>query len=313
MYSMSAFSDLWTSVDGMLVLTSVSTPPLGLLGQHSVFHIPGWRICACCWDSSPGCSRCRFFAFWGTVEVQVSFVAPILHSSMVRSVWWLVALLCPSPAIRRGSEPQSDALFGPFRGWGPGAVPPWLWPTRPTPQWSKDNCTAMLLIRRQPIFYLCQVGCVIRFWQLGFLLRVASSPRITALSSWRVHPTQVCVLRFCRIDSLSFRTYEHHLPDCYDLRQGVALFRLQSCWESQFLLFHLICCWGLAIWHIARYDLIHFCSRWDLFILLRLLYRWVMLISPLQWGSGALQHPYTPAAMRRHCIGLAMDRLCTDR
>ena len=30
MYSVSVFSDLWTSVDGMLVLTSVSTPPLGL-------------------------------------------------------------------------------------------------------------------------------------------------------------------------------------------------------------------------------------------------------------------------------------------
>ena len=30
MYSMSTFSDLWISVDGMLVLTNVHTPPLGL-------------------------------------------------------------------------------------------------------------------------------------------------------------------------------------------------------------------------------------------------------------------------------------------
>ena len=35
MYSMSAFSDLWTSVDGMLVLTSVSTPPLGLSARST--------------------------------------------------------------------------------------------------------------------------------------------------------------------------------------------------------------------------------------------------------------------------------------
>ena len=35
MYSVSAFSDLWTSVDGMLVLTSVSTPPLGLSAQST--------------------------------------------------------------------------------------------------------------------------------------------------------------------------------------------------------------------------------------------------------------------------------------
>ena len=35
MYSVSAFSDLWTSVDGMLVLTSVSTPPLGLSARST--------------------------------------------------------------------------------------------------------------------------------------------------------------------------------------------------------------------------------------------------------------------------------------
>ena len=49
------------------------------------------------------------------------------------------------------------------------------------------------------------------------------------------------------------------------------------------------------------------------FVLLRLLYHWVMLISPLQFGSGALRHPQTPAATRRYCIGLAVDRLCTGR
>ena len=128
-------------------------------------------------------------------------------------------------------------------------------------QRSKDNCMAMLsLIRRQLIFYPCQVGCVIRFRRLRFLLRVASSPRIAALPSWQVHPTWVCVLRFHRIDGLSFRICEHHLPDCYDLQQGISLFRLHNCWELQVLLFHLIC-------------------------------RWVMLVSPLQFGSGALRHP----------------------
>ena len=35
MYSVSAFSDLWTSVDGMLVLTSVSNPPFGLSARST--------------------------------------------------------------------------------------------------------------------------------------------------------------------------------------------------------------------------------------------------------------------------------------
>ena len=35
MHSMSTSSDLWTSVDGMLVLTSVSTPPVGLCGRSA--------------------------------------------------------------------------------------------------------------------------------------------------------------------------------------------------------------------------------------------------------------------------------------
>ena len=34
-YSISVSSDLWTSVDGMLVLTSVNTPPLGLSAQST--------------------------------------------------------------------------------------------------------------------------------------------------------------------------------------------------------------------------------------------------------------------------------------
>ena len=107
----------------------------------------------------------------------------------MRSVWWPVALLCPPPAIRRGSEPQSVALVGPFWGWGPGAVPPWLRPTRTIPQRSKDNCTAMLsLIRTQPIFYPCQVGCVFRFRRLRFLLRVISSPRIAAFTELTSQP-----------------------------------------------------------------------------------------------------------------------------
>ena len=117
-----------------------------------------------------------------------------------------------------------------------------------TLQRSKDNCTAMLsLIRRQPIFYLRNVGCVIRFRRLRFLLRVASFPRIAVLPSWRVHPTRVCVLRFHHTDGLSFRNCEHHLPDCYDLHQGVFLFRLHNCWELQVLLFHLICRCGWPI------------------------------------------------------------------
>ena len=94
-----------------------------------------------------------------------------------------------------------------------------------------------------------QVGCVIRFWQLRFLPRVASSRRIAALPSWRVHSTRVCVLRFHRIDGLSFRTCEHHLPDCYDLQQGVSLFRLHNCWELQALLFHLI--WRLGLGYLT--------------------------------------------------------------
>ena len=250
MYSVSAFSDLWTSVDGMLVLTSVSTPPLGLSARSTrcisyprmenlcvLLRWVSWMqqtsiFCTLrnCWSSSFFCRT------------------PSAFQCTMRSVWWPVALLCPPPAIRRGSEPQSVALVGPLWGWGPGAVPPWLRPTRTTPQRSKDNCTAMLsLIRRQPIFYPRQVGCVIRFRRLRFLLRVASSPRIAALPSWRVHPTRVCILRFHRIDGLSFRTCEHHLPDCYDLQQGVSLFRLHNCWELQVLLFHLICRWGWAI------------------------------------------------------------------
>ena len=187
----------------MLVLTSVSPPPLGLYARSTrcisyprtenlcvLLRWVSWMqqtsmFCALrnCWSSSFFCRT------------------PSAFQCTMRSVWWPVALLCPPPAIRRESEPQSVALVGPFWGWGRGAIPPWLRPTRTTPQRSRDNCTAMLsLIRRQPIFYLRQVGCVIQFRQLRFLLRMASSPRKAALPSWRVHPTRVCVLRFHRID-----------------------------------------------------------------------------------------------------------------
>ena len=103
---------------------------------------------------------------------------PSAFQCTMLSVWWPVALLCPPPAIRKGSEPQSVALVGPFWGWGPGAVPPWLRPTRTTPQRSKDNCTTMLsLIRRQPIFYPRQVGCVIRFRRLRFFTQGGLLPK----------------------------------------------------------------------------------------------------------------------------------------
>ena len=175
----------------MLVLTSVSTSPLGLSARSTrcilypqmenlcmLLRWVSWMqqtiFCALrnCWSSS-------FFRR-----------TPSAFQCTIRSVWLPVALLCLPPGIRRGSEPQSVALVGPFWGWGPRAVPPWLRSTR-TPQRSKDNCTAMLsLIWGQPIFYPRQVRCVIWFRRLRFLLRVASSPRIAALPSWRVHPTR---------------------------------------------------------------------------------------------------------------------------
>ena len=255
------------------VLTSVSTPPLGLSARSTrCIHIPGWRICACCWDGSPGCSRRRFSCVLMNCWSLGFFCHnPSTFQCTMRNVWWPIALSCnPSPpslpfppTIRRGPEPQSVALDGPFWGWGPGAVPPWLRPTRLIPQRPKDNSTAILsLLRRQPISYPRQVGCVILLRRLKLLLRVASSPRIAVLPSWRVHPTGVCDLRFHRIDGLSFRTCERHLPDCYDLQQDVALFRLHNCWESQVLAL-LICRWGWTIWPVARYDFIRFHSRWN--------------------------------------------------
>ena len=48
------------------------------------------------------------------------------------------------------------------------------------------SCTGvdlLLLTRRQPVFYLRQVGCVVRFWRFKFLLRVVPFPRIAALPS----------------------------------------------------------------------------------------------------------------------------------
>ena len=138
---MSAFSDFWASVDGMLVLTSVSTPPLGLSARSTqcisyprmenlcvLLRWVSWMEQTSVFCVSRNCWSSSFFCR-----------TPSAFQCTMRSVWWPVALLCPPPAIRRGSEPQSVALVGPFWGWGPGAVPPWLRPTRTTPQRSKDN------------------------------------------------------------------------------------------------------------------------------------------------------------------------------
>ena len=73
MYSMPAFSDLWTSVDGMLVLTSVSTPPLGLsaLSARRILYSRMENLCVVLrWVY--GCSRRQCFAFGGSTGVQVS-------------------------------------------------------------------------------------------------------------------------------------------------------------------------------------------------------------------------------------------------
>ena len=48
-------------------------------------------------------------------------------------------------------------------------------------------------------------------------------------------------------------------------------------------------------------------------VLIRLLHRWVIQIRPCRFSVWALRYPITPAATRRHCIGLAVDRLCTGR
>ena len=48
-------------------------------------------------------------------------------------------------------------------------------------------------------------------------------------------------------------------------------------------------------------------------VLIRLLHRWVIQIRPCRFSVGASRYPITPAATRRHCIGLAVDRLCTGR
>ena len=61
------------------------------------------------------------------------------------------------------------------------------------------------------------------------------------------------------------------------------------------------------------YDLLRRSSRWDFLVLIRLLHRWVIQIRPCRFSVGASRYPITPAAMRRHCIELAVDRLCTGR
>ena len=74
------------------------------------------------------------------------------------------------------------------------------------------------------------------------------------------------------------------------------------------------------------YDLLYRSSSWDFscppppppppptfLVLLRLLHRWVIQIRPCRFGVGSSRYPITPAATRRHCIGLAVDRLCAGR
>ena len=48
-------------------------------------------------------------------------------------------------------------------------------------------------------------------------------------------------------------------------------------------------------------------------VFIRLLHCWVMQFHPCRFSVGASRYPITPAAKRRHCIGLAVDRLCTGR
>ena len=54
-------------------------------------------------------------------------------------------------------------------------------------------------------------------------------------------------------------------------------------------------------------------SRWDFSCPHPPASRWVIQIHPCRFSIGASRYPITPAATRRHCIGLAVDRLCTGR
>ena len=138
------------------------------------------------------------FSFKELLNLSFFCRTPSAFQCMIQwRVWWLVAVLYHPQAVRRGSESQAVILVEPFWVWEPGALQTWLWLCRTTPQQSRDNCTAMLLlVHWQRIFYPCQADCVIGFWQFGCLLRVASSLRIAALPGWQVHPTRVCDLHF---------------------------------------------------------------------------------------------------------------------
>ena len=93
MYSTSTYSDLWTSVDGMLVLTSVSTPLLGLSARSTrcISYPQMENLCVLLrwvsWISQTSifcfCVLCFLFLlrFEELLKSQVSFVAPFLHSS----------------------------------------------------------------------------------------------------------------------------------------------------------------------------------------------------------------------------------------
>ena len=178
-----------------------------------------------CWSTTPSAFRCTMW-----------------------SVWWQVTLLCPPPAIRRGSEPQSVALVGPFWGWGLGAVPSWLRPTRTTPQQSTDNCTAMFsLIQRQLILNPHQLGChlilaVEVFAQHGLLPKDSCFTELTSpsyLDLWSAFPLHRWFV-FQNLQTPSAQLLWH--------AAGCCPLPLHSCCELQVLLFHLICHWGQTIW-----------------------------------------------------------------
>ena len=143
MYSMSASSDLWTSVDGMLVFTRVSTPPLGLSARSTrltdirLYPLLENLCVLLRWVS--WMQQTSIFFFEELLKLSFFCRTPSAFQCTMQSIWWPVALLCPPLAIRGGSEPQSVALVGPFWGWGPGAVPLWLRTTRTAPQRSKES------------------------------------------------------------------------------------------------------------------------------------------------------------------------------
>ena len=108
------------------------------------------------------------------------------------------------------------------------------------------------------------------------------------------------------------------------------LFRLHSRWESsplppdQLLGQNITCAISSAVTDVGSFllfRLIHRLVQPDppftavgSILLFRLIHRWVVQKSPSQIQCvGASRHPVTPATTRRHCIGLAVERLFTGR